>query len=397
MLVLGGTGSGKSILCKAVAEECLRYNMPVIAIDLQGDIVSLGESSDFVPTGATPPHDVTRQKLAERMDFKVWTPGSTLGIPLSFAPDMSVDDDLSPEDRIHSFSAVAESLARILGDSKEATVTGLHTILEFADHWQLECSNLADLAMFLKDPPPPLKAQLGSTLDERKRKKLLGNLEAKMGGVNRLLYGMGQPIDVSELFGCREPGPAFEDRARLSVIYLAHLSEDQQQEFLALLFQTMYRWMLRQGSDLSGLLYFDEISPFIPAGMSKPPAKEPLMDLLRQARKYGLCTLLATQSPGDIDYKALGQFGTMALGKIDQQTALSKVEAQIRAYPNVDARSIIDGLSQPPQGRFVFLNGDHLDAPTHVQGRWLATADRVIDDRTELAGLTSQENRESLG
>jgi len=394
-LVLGGTGSGKTIFCKAIVEECLRYGLPAIAIDLQGDILALANQSGFVPGGAVPPSDVTRAKLAERMDVKVWTPGSTVGIPLSFAPDMTPPDGATPEDRLHAFAAIAASLARIVGCVKEPTVKGLEVILGYADHYGLALENLNDLAMFLSDPPPALDMELGSMLPERKRKGLLANLQAKTVGVNSLFYGMGQPIDVAELLGHRSPGPTEQGKARLSIIYLAHLNRDQQHEFLALLFSTMYRWVLNRGAEWDGVLYFDEIAPFCPA-VGKPPAKGPLMDLLRQARKYGLGVVLATQTPGDLDYKALGQFGTMALGKIDQPTARSKVETAIRAYSGVDARAIADSLAQPPVGRFVVLNGDHLDAPATIQGRWIATEDRIISEN-EARDMTTNEIREILG
>lgn len=394
-LVLGSSGSGKTIFCKAIVEECLRYGLPVVAIDLQGDILALANESGFVPNGAVPPSDVTRAKLRERMDVKVWTPGSTVGIPVSFAPDMSPPDGASPEDRLQAFRAMAESLARVLGDVKPGTISGLEVVLGYADHYGLALENLNDLGMFLADPPAELELELGSMLPERKRKALIASLEAKMVGINSLFYGMGQPIDVSELFGHRIPGPTAEGRARLSIIYLAHLSRDQQQEFLALLFSSMYRWVLTRGNEWDGVLYFDEIAPFCPP-VAKTPAKAPLMMLLRQARKYGLGIVLATQSPGDLDYKALGQMGTMALGRIDQPTARGKVEVAIRSYPNVDARAVCDSLSQPPRGRFLVLNGDHLDAPTPVQGRWIATEDRIISE-AEARGMTPDEIREILG
>jgi len=395
LLALGSTGSGKTVLCKSVIEEAIRYNLPCIAVDLQGDLLSLAIQSGMVPPGAVPPSEVTRQKYAERLDCKVWTPGSSLGIPLSFAPDMLVPDDISPEDRIHAFNAVAVALASILGDMKEATVKGLHIILEYADQQQLICDSLEWVARFLADPPVTLAERLESLLPGRDRKKLLKSLDAKRAGVGRLLYDFGQPIDVPQLFGLRYPGPAWENRARLSIVYLAHLGEAQQQTFLSLLFSSMYRWMLRQDGGMSGLLYIDEIAPFCPP-VKQPPAKDGLMLLLRQARKYGLSTVLATQTPGDVDYRALGQFGTLALGRIIGNTAEGKVERLIRSYPNIDSDAIMDRVRAASGGQFVMMNSDHLSAPTPIQARWLVTEHRLVA-RESVGDFVSAEDREILG
>jgi len=40
-MALGGSGSGKTVLCKCVIEEAVRNNIPVLIIDPQGDISSL--------------------------------------------------------------------------------------------------------------------------------------------------------------------------------------------------------------------------------------------------------------------------------------------------------------------------------------------------------------------
>lgn len=395
-LALGGTGSGKTVLCKAVVEECIRYNLPVIAIDLQGDILSLANMSTDMPEGAVSVSDVTRAKYAERADVKIWTPGSSLGIPLSFAPDMSIPADASPEDRIMVMDNIATSIANMLDGGKDGTVAGFYTILHYADRVGLKCRDFNHLDMFLADPPADLKVELDVFWSDRARAKLRESLRIKGTGVGSLLYGMGQGIDVDELFGLKVPGPANEGRARISVIYLAHLNEARQQEFLALLFGSMYRWMLSQGDYLSGLLYMDEIAPFCPP-VKKPPAKKGLMLLLRQARKYGLCTVLATQSPGDLDYKALGQIGTVALGKMTQRQDIAKVGGLLNGFAGVDAEAIVEALPGAGMGQFVVINADHLDGPTPVQGRWLATEHKGPVEAERILEMVSDTDRATLG
>ncbi len=379
VLALGGTGSGKTVFCKAIAEEAIRYCLPVVAIDLQGDLLSLAklaEDPQDVPDGALPVSEITVGKLRDRLDVKIWSPGSSLATPISFAPNMSVPDGLSDEDRTRSLGAIAADLAKMLGDTSEATIAGLFIVLEFAAEHGV-CRDLDDLAQWLASPPPLLVKRLEPILGRRTRKRLVKALAVKRCGANRLLYDLGESIDVWELFGCRIPGPASEGKARLSIIYLAHLSPAEQQTFLSLLFSAMYRWMLGQDDHLKGLLYVDEIAPLCPP-VKNPPAKEGLMMLLRQARKYGLCCMLATQSPGDLDYKAIGQIGTVALGRLGNDAGLSRVKSALPSSPAIDAASLIATLPAQSAGEFIVVNKEHLSVPTPMRARWLATEHRVV-------------------
>src|SRR5579864_4222255 len=43
---LGSAGSGKTVTCKVLCEEFIRQGIPIIAVDPQGDIDSLGQLAD---------------------------------------------------------------------------------------------------------------------------------------------------------------------------------------------------------------------------------------------------------------------------------------------------------------------------------------------------------------
>ena len=43
---LGSSGSGKTVLVKAIMEECIRAGIPLLLIDLQGDLASLALDGD---------------------------------------------------------------------------------------------------------------------------------------------------------------------------------------------------------------------------------------------------------------------------------------------------------------------------------------------------------------
>lgn len=397
MLALGASGSGKTVLCKVMVEECIRKRLPVIAIDPQGDLVSLalaGDPATLVKMGVDP---VIAAEFHERVDIKIWTPGATLGIPISFTPSMSVDSDVRPEDRVRAFGAVGQALAGMIGDGSDCTPVAFSMILEYADTHGLACEDINDFGAFLYDPPMPLVRALDPIFDNKARAKAHKAFLLRTLGPNRLLFDLGKPIDVNELFGLYTGGPADSGKARLSIIYLNALTSQEDKEiFVSLLCSALYQWMLTlDGEQLWGMFYMDEVAPYLPP-VRNPASKQGLMLLMRQARKYGLCCLLATQSPGDIDYKALGQVGTMAFGRIMGERALGKVEPILRALPNLDTEAIIDGLPGMQRGRFILVNPDVYEAPVEAQVRWLVSQHKTVTT-DGVADLVSDTDREKYG
>jgi len=75
-----------------------------------------------------------------------------------------------------------------------------------------------------------------------------------------------------------------------------------------------------------------------------------MFELLRRARSEGLGVMLATQNPGDIDYKARDNIGTWLVGKIAQDRAIEKMRNLLASYPSVGAR-----LATQPLGHFFVL------------------------------------------
>lgn len=397
MLALGASGSGKTVLCKVMVEECIRKRLPVIAVDPQGDLASLAMSEDpavLVKMGVDP---TAAREFHSRVDVKVWTPGASLGIPVSLTPNMGVPSGVRPEDRLRAFGSVAQALASMVGARDESTAVAFSMILEYADRNGLACENLEDFKNFLADPPMPLSREMDPIFDGKSRAKCHKSMLIKTMGSNRLLFDLGRPLDIDEMFGLYKGGPMDNGKARLSVVYLNTLTSQEDKEiFVSLLCSALYQWMLTlDGSQLWGMFYMDEVAPYLPP-VKNPASKQALMMLLRQARKYGLCCLLATQSPGDIDYKALGQIGTMALGRIVGERALGKVEPVLRAQPNLDTDAIINGLPGMSKGRFVLVSPDVYEAPVEAQVRWLATR-HVNVPADKLPDLVTDEDRADLG
>ena len=402
MVALGSSGSGKTVLCKVIVEEVVRKGLPVIAVDPQGDLASLGLMADpdkLIAMGVDP---VIAHEYHSRVDVKIWTPGSRHGIPISIAPVLHTHGIQGFEDRLRAWSSIADSLASLAGYSNTSEIgecarVSFCTILEYADTHKLRIDNLNDFSDFLRDPPMLLLEQIDPIFGAGDRAKAERRFRIKMMGSNRLLFDLGKAIHIDSLFGYDTDGAADNGKVRVSVVYLNTLNTfEEKSVFVAMLCNALYQWMMYEASvDPVGLFYMDEVAPYMPPVM-KPASKSGLMMLLRQARKYGLCMMLATQSPGDMDYKGLSQVGTWALGKIATRQELAKIAPALRAEAGLDVDAVAEALPGFTAGRFALINADHFNGPQEVQARWLVSRHECLSpDRVE--ELTENDDREKYG
>jgi hypothetical protein len=164
-------------------------------------------------------------------------------------------------------------------------------------------------------------------------------------------------------------------KPRLAIFSIAHLSETERQFFVTLLLNQTISWMRRQSgsSSLRAILYMDEIYGYFPP-VANPPAKAPLLTLLKQARAYGLGIVLTTQNPVDLDYKGLANAGTWFIGRLqterDKLRVLEGLEgvsaAQGQAFDRARMERMISGLGN----RIFLLHNVHAEGPQLFQTRW---------------------------
>lgn len=124
-IVLGATGSGKTVLCKAIIEEAALRGIPVLAIDPKGDISSLAIcSQDFsfrpwsdveadslrrpreeyaqelqhLYTEKAKEMGITEERVSrfiENVEVRIFTPKSSSGIPVSISPKLDAPPQFS--------------------------------------------------------------------------------------------------------------------------------------------------------------------------------------------------------------------------------------------------------------------------------------------------------------
>ncbi|MEM9195615.1 MAG: helicase HerA-like domain-containing protein [Myxococcota bacterium] len=374
VMALGSSGSGKTVFCKTVVEEAVLQGIPVIAIDPQGDLCSLGLASDPRELERRGEDVARARRYARTIETVLLTPGSDRGIPVTVDPVLLLDRDETP-----SFSDGAALVASLAGyDLKSDDGGGAVAVLDQA------------LRAHFESPRPRVLRELVATLEaarpfdawsrylaSKKIEALIRRLARLEVGPRRSLFEGGMPLDIELLLR-----PLRAGTTRVSVVYLNTLSsEDDKQFFVAQLAERLYRWMLQHPSPTpQALFYIDEVAPFIPP-VKKPASKDSLSRLFKQARKYGVGCLMATQNPGDVDYKAMAQFGTWALGRLTTRQDLRKIEPTVRALtPRSDA--VLDLLPKHGPGSFTLLSPDHFEEPTPLQSRWLYSRHATLDLET---------------
>lgn len=381
MLALGASGSGKTVLSKAVVEDTLRLGIPAICIDPQGDLCSLALPGDSADT-------TLAQQYRDRIDAVIFTPASHTGIPLSADPLLALATNIPPQERLQAISGMAVQLVSLLGyaiDSDDGE--GLIAVFDRALNLLWERNDWPDsiatfAAWFASLENDDLEI-LSRYLEPRRIEKATRKLARLDVGTRRHLFHDGLPLDIDTLLGRNAQIPVIPGKTRLAIIYLNTLQTQEDKIFLiAALAERLYNWMLRQPSRQPQLLfYIDEIAPFIPP-IRKPASKPALSLLFKQARKYGVCCLMATQNPGDLDYKALAQFGSWALGRMTVRQDINKISPSVRALAGEQADSVLAALPAQTAGQFQLLSPDAFEQPQALQARWLYSQHTTLDEQS---------------
>lgn len=392
VMALGSSGSGKTVLCKVLVEEVVRQGLPAICIDPQGDLCSLALAG--VDPEALAERGVDPEVAASfhaNADVVVFTPASTAGVGLSADPVNLATAGMSASEQTHAISRTAAILTALLGyDPESDDGTGLTAVLDrsldaLVREGKAE-GGLAALGEYLHALPPKVEQELSRYLAPRKLETARRRLARLDVGARRLLFHQGAPIDIDMLLGRGEH--AVPGKTRVSVIYLNTLhSQEDKDFFVATLVDLLYAWMLKNpSSDPQAMFYIDEVAPFVPP-VRKPAAKPGLQLLFKQARKYGVCCLMATQNPGDVDYKSMAQFGTWALGRLTTRQDIKKVEPTLRALVPTASERIVGALPSLGPGEFVLVSPDHWPQPQDLAVRWLVTPHETLDEGriTEMA------------
>ncbi len=350
----------------------------MIAIDPQGDLASLA----LVHTDASAEeHPVDPDVVDEywsRAAVSILTPGSTRGTPVGLNPLKSPPVAAAPEDLVVALDALAESLAAAMGyDPSEETGGRAKDVLFLTLQSSLKGGrwprDIAELARVLEGEAPPDAAALQT---KQERASLVRRAQSMTVGAKGLLFTAGPALDV-ESMARRAP----DGRVPVSIVYTGGLRNPRERELVvATLCKDIIAWMTAKPlGDLRLVLYIDEVAGLCPPHPRNPPAKKFLSLLFRQARKYGVGVIVATQNVTDLDYKALGQASTWALGRLMAKQDLDRVRHVI-ASVNGPPEGILAAIPSLRAGEFILLSPDHLQSAQRLTVRGLATRHEVVPE-----------------
>ena len=409
-VVVGMTGSGKTGLGITLLEEAALKKIPSVILDLKGDLSNLLltfpelKGENFTPW--LDPDEARRQgctieelgdhrakqwaegiknsnqdrkrlkQLQEGCDWRIYTPGSDAGIPVSViqtftAPPPGTDEETMNQ-RIESTTSAILSFTKITIDPIQSREHIL--IANLLQHAWTQGRDL-DLEHLIGEVTEPSIRKIG-TFDidmfypEEERMKLALALNNLLASPSFKSWLHGVPLNLGEMMFDEEGNP------RQSIFYLAHLDDSQRMFFMTLLLEEMILWMRTQTgtSTLRALLYIDEMFGYLPPHPLNPSSKRPLMTLLKQARAFGVGMILATQNPVDIDYKALSNAGTWFVGKLqtdhDRARLIEGIENAAAEKGQLADKASIESAINGLTNRHFLMHDVHRAKPIAFRTRW---------------------------
>jgi hypothetical protein len=172
------------------------------------------------------------------------------------------------------------------------------------------------------------------------------------------------------------------------VLSVAHLDDEERALVLGVVLEEVLSWVrsLPGTQRLRGLVVFDEVYGFLPPHPANPPTKRPIVSLMKQARAFGIGVMIATQNPMDLDYRALGNAGLWAIGRLQTDADRARV-VEGMASPDTrskDSAKALSALLKRLAPRWFVLRNSHAGAPVLLQPRWAMSLLRGPMTRVEL-------------
>lgn len=298
----GTTGGGKSYAVKVLAEEIHKQRIPIIFFDTQ---------YEFVP-------------LTEALGGTVLRPGDNYRVKLSSLSEVELLDLVPTLKHELHVAILTRAFLRLKERERGQGASPVATLESFAPtRIERRGMNLQDLLAEIQNIAPQMAATQHTTdiVVDRTRHYLSG-------------YDfIGEEFDWSSIL---VPGSVTDincqgfGRQSLQLVLASTLRELNE---------------LRKRREINPFVIFiDEAHLFVPQDEDSP-CKQIIRESVRMGRHHGICNVLITQSPIDIDKKAIRQCNTRLLFAIepDQLQAIQGVKSDA-------TREMINRLPKAPVG-----------------------------------------------
>jgi hypothetical protein len=350
---LGGTGSGKTTAALNLIEQLLAHDVPAVLLDRKGDLCRYADPAAWDRPLGDPARAEARRALRDKLDVAVFTPGEPNGRPLALPVVPPGFDQLQEADRERFAQYAAGALGSMIGFKTSDADKGQRAILAKAIETLASAPGSAITVPVLRDvieqQDDALLNAIGGGYPDKYYVTLAQRLLTLELNNKQLLTGT-ERLDVDALLGT---GPhARRGRVRLSVVSTRFLDAAKVDFWVSQLLVAVSRWCAKspQGR-LQAVFLFDEADIYLPAGTRQPATKAPMEDLLKRARSAGVGVFLATQSPGDFDYKCKENVRTWLIGRVKEPRALEKLKPMLAAAKG----GVIDKLAGQATGEFYLV------------------------------------------
>ena len=375
-------------------EEAALIGAPSLVLDVHNDLARLGEPWPSRPAEFSDNDARKASAYFQRADVVVWTPGVSGGRPLTL--------NLLPD-----FARLQRSNDPDYLDERERAVDmALATLEPYLPGRGVKAMKLRGA---LADALRAFARVGGGSLDDLVR--LLGHLP---DGVSRIAEAAKLAREIAEQLlaamatepSLRTPAAPFDPaqlfegpggRTRVSVVNLSGLGSDAARAtFVNQLQMTLFTWIKDHPSPSGRLYVLDEAQVYAPARESTA-CKKSALALVKQARKYGLGMIFATQEPRGVDHAILSNCLTHVYGRVSSPASIEAVRTMMAAKGGA-----ADDLARLGVGEFYFATegfsrpvkisrpalsfAAHAESPDaggsrrHRAARGSATKQREIDD-----------------
>jgi len=425
VFICGTNGSGKTVLAKIFIEESALKGIPVIAIDLKGDISSMAilfsgeEPAELIPwvmTQGDESREAKAASIAEQQkanlqrwgiqdkdvnDFKnkvsvnVFTPRSNAGFRLALSAFVEPPDDVEelkekdPDSFENVIEFMAETFISRLNLTKKKAQKARGYIYEIIKTCWHQGESLRGYEGIKKVLDEVRLGELGieqiggmatdEYISQKDRQDISSAINTLLTGAQKLWF-QGFPLDVEQLVNHKN----YDGRTPITIINIKHLNFQDQAYVVGYVAYLIWFWMRRlPGVNIPRLIfYIDEIGgggskeAFFPP-VANSPSKPALNQLLRQGRAFGVCCMFATQEPGDIAHKAFGECGTLAVGQLRSKRERQKIE-QVASIAQLDFETAAKFLPNLNTGQFLIKTPSPSFPWTIFEERWLMHLHRVL-------------------
>jgi hypothetical protein len=331
---LGGSGSGKTTAALNLIEQVLHRGIPAVLLDRKGDLCRYAEPAAWDRPLGDPARAAARQALRDKLDVALFTPGEPNGRPLALPVVPPGFDQLPEADRERFAQYAAAALGSMIGFKASDADKGQRAILAKAIETLAAVPGATITVPSLRDVIERQDDALLNAIGGGYPDKYFATLAQRLLTLelnNKQLLTGGERLDVDALLGT---GPhARAGRVRLSVVSTRFLGDAAKVDFwVSQLLVAVSRWCAKSPQPrLQAVFLFDEADVYLPAGARQPATKAPMEDLLKRARSAGVGVFLATQSPGDFDYKCKENVRTWLIGRVKEPRAIEKLKPMLAA------------------------------------------------------------------